>query len=192
MSVPYLTEEEIPKYCNIIDGVTAGDVAIATDLIDSYLGRSYAPQTFKDRVRISKRGRGKLSRPPIINVKSIKAIIETPFGASKMDVDIDNIELDPEMDGYFTFEGEFGLTSYIYRIIPKLLIVEYVSGFSEFPTRLKTACAMLASNIRQAMSFNGAKQLTSLDFQVMMTDDSFFTSDIKRLLKGFKYNVRSV
>ena len=48
MSVPYLTEEEIPKYCNIIDGVTVGDVAIATDLIDSYLGRSYAPQTFKD------------------------------------------------------------------------------------------------------------------------------------------------
>ena len=102
------------------------------------------------------------------------------------------INLDPEMDGYFTFDGQFGLTAYVYRVIPKLLIVEYDSGFKEFPTRLKTACAMLASNIRQAMSFNGAKQLTSLDFQVMMTDDSFFTSDIKRLLKGFEYNVRSV
>lgn len=192
MSTPYLTEEEIPKYCTIIDGVTAQDVAMATDLIDSYLGRSYAPQTFKDRITINKHGRGKLPRPPIIEIKSVRAIVRTPFGQSKMDVDIDSIDLDPEMDGYFTFDGQFGLTAYVYRVIPKLLIVEYDSGFKEFPTRLKTACAMLASNIRQAMSFNGAKQLTSLDFQVMMTDDSFFTSDIKRLLKGFEYNVRSV
>ena len=80
MSTPYLTEEEIPKYCTIIDGVTAQDVAMATDLIDSYLGRSYAPQTFKDRITINKHGRGKLPRPPIIEIKSVKAIVRTPFG----------------------------------------------------------------------------------------------------------------
>ena len=61
-----------------------------------------------------------------------------------------------------------------------------MSGFDTYPEKLKTACAMLACNVRQAMSFNGAKQLSTLDFQVLMTDDSFFTSDIKRLLKEFQ------
>ena len=65
-----------------------------------------------------------------------------------------------------------------------MLEIEYTTGFAEYPSRLKTAVAMLACNIREAKSFAGAKQMTSLDFQVLMTDDSFFTSDIKMLLKG--------
>ena len=66
----------------------------------------------------------------------------------------------------------------------------HVPEDGEYPDRLKQACGMLASNICQAKSFNGAKQLTSLDFQVLMTDDSFFTSDIKMLLKGLDSDVQ--
>ena len=185
----YITEEEIPKYCNVIDGVQLSDVVIATDLINGYLGRSYMPKKFTDRVKVNRNGRGRLLHAPIIEISSVKAIMSTPFGRSKTDLENTDIELDPENDGYFTFDGNFGMTSLIYPVIPKLLEVTYTSGFKEYPSRLKTACAMLASNVRQAQSFNGAKQLTSLDFQVMMTDDSFFTSDIKLLLKGLDHNV---
>ena len=188
----YLTEEEIPQYCNVIDGVQFSDVLIATDLINGYLGRSYAPKNFKDRVRLTKDGRGKLLHAPIIEIGDVVAVVKTPFGRSKMNLSKENLELDPENDGYFTFDGDFGYTSLIYPVIPQLLEVSYVSGFKEYPSRLKTACAMLASNVRQTQSFNGAKQLTSLDFQVLMSDDSFFTSDIKMLLKGLNYNVCSL
>ena len=74
---------------------------------------------------------------------------------------------------------------------PSKLEIKYKSGFEEYPKRLKTATAMLACNIRQAQSFAGAKQLTSLDFNIMMTDDSFFTSDIKMLLRGLNADVRA-
>lgn len=188
----YLTESELPRYCNVIEGVTMGDVAIATDLINGYLGRSFAPKQFTDRVKLSRNNRGKLSHAPVINIVSAKAITITPFGKSSNPVEADDIDLDPENDGYFTFIGSFGINNIVYQTKPSRLDITYVSGFEEYPTRLKSATGMLASNIRQAMSFNGAKQLTSLDFQVLMTDDSFFTSDIKMLLKGLDSDVRSI
>lgn len=188
----YLTEAEIPVYCGVIDGVTMDDVAIASDLINGYMGRSFAPREFTDRIKLTKKARGKLSHAPVINISKAQVVSRTPFGKSKMPVDVEDIDLDPENDGYFTYVGSGGINEMIFGRSPMSLEVTYRSGFEEYPTRLKSACAMLACNIRQAMSFNGAKQLTSLDFQVLMTDDSFFTSDIKLLLKGLGSDVRAI
>lgn len=187
----YLTEDEIPTYCNIIDGVTIEDVAIASSLIDGYLKRSFAPRDFKDRIKLSKSQRGKLSHAPVIKVNSVKLIERTPFGVTKTDTDLDSIELDPENDGYFTYIGNYGINNLIFNSTVSQVEISYSSGFEVYPERLKQACAMLASNVRQTQSFNGAKQMTSLDFQIQMTDDSFFTSDIKMLLKGLTFDVRS-
>ena len=181
----YLTPEEIPKYCGIIEGVTAGDVRTASTLINGYLGRSYEPKQFTDRVRMLHKHRGHLSHHPVIVVNKVVALGHCVFGNVEEKMPVDSIVLDPENDGYFTFVGSGGFNAMIYGLHPYLLEVTYVSGFEDYPENLKTACGMLACNIRQAMSFNGAKQLTSLDFQVLMTDDSFFTSDIKRLLREF-------
>lgn len=188
----YLTEQELPFYCSVIDGVTMEDVALATDLINGYLGRSFAPREFTDRVKLNGKSRGKLSHAPVINITKVQIVSRTPFGKSTMPVDVEDIDLDPENDGYFTYIGSGGINEMIYGRSPISVEVTYRSGFEEYPTRLKTACGMLACNIRQAMSFNGAKQLTSLDFQVLMTDDSFFTSDIKMLLKGLGSDVRAI
>lgn len=188
----YITEAELPTYCGIIDGVTMEDVAMATDLINGYLGRSFAPRNFTDRIKLNNKSRGKLSHSPIINITGAKIVSRTPFGKTSTDIDPKDIDLDPENDGYFTYIGSGGINEMIFGRQPMSLEVTYRSGFEEYPTRLKSACGMLASNIRQAMSFNGAKQLTSLDFQVLMTDDSFFTSDIKLLLKGLGSDVRSI
>lgn len=198
MSDGYLTEEEMHTLCDsVIDGVTLTDVQIATDLIDGYLGRSYVLHKYTDRVKINRQRRGRLNHAPVADVTKITAIYKTPFGRTKEtlaelteDTDPDEnpiedyIELDPERDGYFTFVGNLGLNEIIYGNCPNTFEIEYLSGYKEIPSRLKTATAMMACNIRQARSFAGAKQLTSLDFQIRMTDDSFFTSDIKRLLKG--------
>lgn len=188
----YLTEEEIPLYCNIIDGVTMEDVAIASSLIDGYLKRSYAPRDFKDKVNLSRSNRGKLSHAPIIKINDVCIIEKNPFGITKTSVDLNTIELDPENDGYFTYVGSYGINNLIFNSVPSQVEIGYSSGFEVYPERLKQACAMLASNVRQIQSYNGAKQMTSLDFQIQMTDDSFFTSDIKMLLKGLNYDIRSI
>ena len=182
----YILPEDIPKYCAIIDGVTPSDIRTASALIDGYLGRSFEPKEQTERVKMLRHHRGKLSKSPVLCIKKVVACGQCVFGTAKEELSSDTIELDPENDGYFTFVGHGGLNAVIYGIHPYLLEVTYVSGFDEFPEMLKTACGMLACNIRQAMSYSGAKQLSSLDFEVLMTDDSFFTSDIKRLLKEFK------
>ena len=191
MSDMYLTEEEIPVYCSTIDGVTSSDVAMATDLINSFLGRSFVPKEYVDRVKLSKTNRGKLSHSPIIEIESVTCISDTLFGRSTNALDVNDIELDTENDGYFTYIGSFDINMMLFHSRPSKLEIKYKSGFNEYPKRLKTATAMLACNIRQAQSFAGAKQLTSLDFNIMMTDDSFFTSDIKMLLRGLNADVRA-
>lgn len=188
----YLTAEELKPYQNIMDELSMDDVQMASSLIDGYLGRSFELTKFTDRVKLRK-DRGKLTHSPVVRVEKVIAVSRTMFGKTKSELSPDVIDLDPEMDGYFTFEDNSSdLTALIYKCTPEMLLVTYASGFEEYPKRLKDACGMLACNIRQAKSFAGAKQLTSLDFQVLMTDDSFFTSDIKMLLKGLEYDVRNV
>ena len=180
----YIQPEEIPKYCGIIEGVTPADIRTASTLIDGYLGRSYQRQQSTERVKLFRHDRGRLKKYPVISIDNVVARMSCIFGDAKDTLSCEAIELDPENDGYFSFVGNRGFSAIIYRQRPHILEITYTSGYNEFPERLKTACGMLACNIRQAMSYNGAKQLTSLDFEVMMTDDSFFTSDIKRLLQG--------
>ncbi len=186
----YLTEEELTRYMAIMDGVTIEDAQMASSLIDGYLGRSYAPTEYKDRVKLNKKRRGKLKHAPILEITKVETVQQSMFGRSRMEIPLDEIDLDPERDGYFTYIGSNGLNGLIYGGLPQSFEITYKSGFEEYPDRLKDACGFLACNIRQAQSFNGAKQLTSLDFQVLMTDDSFFTSDIKMLLKGLDSDVQ--
>ena len=188
----YITEEELIPYQNLMDGVNMDDVRMATSLIDGYLGRSYALKTFRDIVKINKNRRGKLKHAPVAEIQKAEIVYDTMFGRERMEANLIDIDLDPEMDGYFTYSGNYGIAPLVCGFRPISIEVTYTSGFKEYPQRLKDACGMLACNIRQTKSFSGAKQLTSLDFQVLMSDDSFFTSDIKMLLKGLDSDVCTV
>ena len=185
----YLTEDELEPYQKIMDELTMEDVQMASSLIDGYLGRSFELSKFTDRVQL-RRNRGRLSHAPVAEVEKVVSVGRSMFGKVKQELPTESIDLDPEMDGYFTLDDDGGLAGMIFGTVPDSLLVTYTSGFKEYPKRLKDACGMLACNIRQAKSFAGAKQLTSMDFQVLMTDDSFFTSDIKMLLRGLAYDVR--
>lgn len=185
----YLTEAEIVPFQNIMDDLSMADVELASSLIDGYLGRSFELSQFTDRIKL-KGNRGRLSHAPVSEVEKVVSVGRSMFGKVKQELPVDSIELDPEMDGYFTLDDDGGLAGMVFGTRPDVLMVTYTSGFKEYPKRLKDACGMLACNIRQAKSFAGAKQLTSMDFQVLMTDDSFFTSDIKILLRGLAYDVR--
>ena len=172
--------------CGIIEGVIPADIRTASTLIDGYLGRTFEPKEQTERVRMLRHHRGRLSHRPVLFVKKVLAMGRCVFGNTREEFGGEALELDPENDGYFTFVGRGGLNAVVYGMHPYVLEVTYTSGFNEYPEMLKTACGMLACNVRQVMSYSGAKQLTSLDFEVLMTDDSFFTSDIKRLLKEYK------
>lgn len=180
----YLSEQEIPKYCKTIQGVTLSDVAIATELINGYLTRDLAPHTVTSVVKLNDRRRGKLPHTPIIRISEVIGKRQSMFGGVKTQLSPDDIVLDTDGDGYFSYVGD-DITGIFYDMSPiKELTVTYSVGYLVFPERLKQATAALAQNIRQAQSFAGLKQLTSLDFTFSMTDDSFFTSDIRMLLRG--------
>lgn len=185
----YLTSDEISQYCNIIDGTNESDVEIASALIDGYLGRSYQPKEFADRVRLRKDYRGSLTHSPVIEIIRVESVTRTQFGQSVEPLKPEDILLDVENDGYFSYVGGFGFQNMFFGSSPDYINICYTSGFTVYPERLKQATAMLAQNIRQSQSFAGAKQLTSLDFQIQMTDDSFFTSDIRMMLKGLRADV---
>lgn len=179
----YLTLEEVPKYC-IIEEINETDITIASSLIDSYLGRSFAPKRFTDRILLGRRMRGKFKHHPVIVVEEVILHSTSIFGTQSQVGKIEDIVLDPENDGYFTYIGSNGFSQVVFGVRPNAMSVTYMSGYMEYPEALKVACGMLACNVHQAQSFQGATELTSMDFSVKMTDDSFFTSDIRRLLKG--------
>lgn len=179
----YLTLEEVPKYC-IIEDINETDITIASSLIDSYLGKSFVPKRFTDRISLNNKMRGRFKHYPVIVVEEVILHSPSMFGTTSQKGKIEDIVLDPENDGYFTYIGVNGFSQVIFGVKPSTMSVTYMSGYMEYPEALKVACGMLACNVHQAQSFQGATELTSMDFSVKMTDDSFFTSDIRRLLKG--------
>jgi len=182
--VAYLTEAEIEQYCRTIPGVTMTEVEIASGLIDSFVGKTFDVQTVTETVHLNRQRRGKLNSVPVVSIDKVVAKGHGMFGLTTEELSVNDIELDGEGDGRFTYYGSGGLNNLIYGGSFHSLTVTYKSGYAQYPKNLKLACAMLAQNVKQRSSFGGEKTIYSLDYRVEMSDDSFFTSDIKMLLKG--------
>lgn len=181
----YLSETEIEQYCHTIPGVTMTEVLIASELIDGFKGRTYELREVTEQVPLNKDRRGKLNHLPVFSIeKVIKKSRNNIFGVTEEELSPADIEIDTFGDGRFTYCGFGGLNTLVYGNAPSTLIITYNAGYAEYPERLKVACAMLAQNIKQKSSFGGEKSINSMDYRVEMTDDSFFTSDIKMLLRG--------
>jgi hypothetical protein len=130
--------------------------------------------------------RGKLKNTPIVSVDSAIAFRLTgEFGVIQETIQISDFWVDTEY-GYFTYVPSNSLNYAIYGNQPDTLEVTYTVGYETVPEKIKVACAMLAQNIKQKSSFAGEKEISSIDYRVAMTDDSFFTSDIRLLLSEYR------
>ena len=190
----YLTEEEIQTYCTAQPGVTVSDVVIASELIDGYCKTSFCVNTAKESVKINRNARGKLHHGRVIEIISVNEVFKTPLGATSSPGNISNIDLDLEMDGYFTYLAPLspfmslglGCCGCYNHKLNRILEVEYTYGFSEIPEDIKVVTAMLAQNIRQFSSFAGLKKLSTLDYTIEMGNSSFFTEDMRNILNKYK------
>lgn len=188
----YITEEEIPKYCTSQAGVEIGDIIIASQLIDGYIGKSFDVQEVSETVNVNAKHRGKLKHYPVVEIKSLTEVMITPLGVNRQEVDCDKLILDIEQDGYFYYIGvkspfafnPYGLCEYEPKT--QRLEVKYSYGYEVIPEQIKVVCGMLAQNIRQLQSFVGFKKLNTLDYTVEMANPSFFTQDMKLILDKFR------
>lgn len=190
----YLTEEEIQTYCTAQPGVTVSDVLIASELIDGYCKTSFCVNTAKESVKINRNARGKLHHGRVIEIISVNEVFKTLLGATSSPGNISDIDLDLEMDGYFTYLAPLspfmslglGCCGCYNHKLNRILEVEYTYGFSEIPEDIKVVTAMLAQNIRQFSSFAGLKKLSTLDYTIEMGNSSFFTEDMRNILNKYK------
>lgn len=187
----YLTEEEISVYCTNQAGVQVSDVIIASTLIDGFVGYSFTVNEKTEDIIVKTNHRGKLHYNPVIEVIKATEIVDTPISYTKQDIDIEDIDLDADMDGYFTLmtrPSPFANRCILggYHLRPRKLRIQYSYGYSEVPEDVKQVCAMLAQNIRQLSTFAGFKSLKTLDYTIEMGNPSFFTEDMRIILLKYK------
>jgi hypothetical protein len=189
----YLTDDEILKYCQVQAGVNVADVIIASELIDSYVGKSFSIKDASESVKVNAKRRGKLNHSPIISITEVKEVVVTPIGVTKQDVPASLLVMDIEDDGYFTYIAHISPfacpMSYCMRgtnEINRKLEVKYQYGYETIPEDIKMVTAMLAQNIRQLQTFAGITKLTTLDYTVAMSNPSFFTDDMRLILNKYR------
>ena len=182
----YLTEDEIPEYCGLFSGVTIDHVEAASVLIDAYKGISFEPHKHIEKVdlnykRSSQETRGKLEHFPRIEVISVMAKTQSPFGIERVELDTDCLEFDDDESYYFTFVMPRQL---MFRSVPKSLMVTYVSGYAVPPEPIKRACGILAGNIQQMGGVLRWKSRDDYDIKVTLGNEGIFSSEVKAILRG--------
>lgn len=177
----YLDENEIPLYCLMVSNVTDYEVSVAEAIVDSFINKDILAKTYVESHTLNRKRKGKLKNHIDIVITDIQGYARTPLGFSKHPYAITDVILDDY--GYFEF---IGMDTQMFGIPISKVDISYTSGFTEAPDDLKHATAMIAQNIAQAGNFSGSKQLSDLDVSVVMWDDSFVPSDIRRILKKYK------
>lgn len=182
----YLTEEEIPKYCSLSDNVTLELVEAASTLIDAYKGCSFGATERSERIEINRRRatgeqRGVLSHYPRIEITSIKAKINSPFGVNIITLPNSCIDFDSPDSPYFTFYMPRNL---MFHMVPRFLNVDYISGYKEIPEAVKRACGLIACNISQMGGVLRWKSRDDYDIKVTLGNEGVMSSEVKQILNG--------
>lgn len=181
----YLTEDELSLYTST--PITYMDACNATLLIDSYKGMSFFPVERSDRVKLTVRDgdygeeyRGRLKHKPRAEIKSVTASVRFPFSVEQVDCGIDSIVFDDDDSPYFSFIPKYN--PIFPTPVPKTIVVQYTSGYSEIPEELKRVTAQLAANLK--LSGGGLKWTSREDFdlKITLTKDGVFTNEIKRMI----------
>lgn len=184
----YLTEDEIPKYCGVVEGTSMEQVEAASVLIDAFKGASFMPKKHTETVTLDhKRNcvemRGKLQHFPVIEIDKISAKFHGAFGACKFDLPVSSIDFDGDDSIYFSF---YMPREVMFCNPPKKLLVTYTSGYEEIPEAVKRACGILACNIRQMGGVMRWKSRDDYDIKVTLGNEGVFTEEVKSILRGVK------
>lgn len=191
-STQYLTDEEIPDYCDLLP-VTKSQVVFASGIIDSFVGRVNGGSKFKafiatETVRPNRRGVVKLAHTPVISVNKVALQVPNAFRFTS-DVEVPADELYCDESGYIQIPdlNEMPVTPVnLYGRAPVALKITYSYGYAEIPEAVKLACAMIAMNISQQGGFANIESATNLDARYSLTDPSVFTDDIRRMLVSYR------
>lgn len=188
----YLTDEEIPDYCDLLP-VTKSQVVFASGIIDSFVGRVNGGSKFKaftatETVRPNRRGVVKLKHTPVISVDKVALQVPNAFHFTS-DVEVPADELYCDESGYIQVPDlhEMPVTPInLYGRAPVAFKITYSYGYAEIPEAVKLACAMIAMNISQQGGFANIESATNLDARYSLTDPSVFTDDIRRMLVSYR------
>ena len=175
-STQYLTDEEIPDYCDLLP-VTKSQVVFASGIIDSFVGRVNGGSKFKafiatETVRPNRRGVVKLAHTPVISVNKVALQVPNAFHFTS-DVEVPADELYCDESGYIQIPdlNEMPVTPVnLYGRAPVALKITYSYGYAEIPEAVKLACAMIAMNISQQGGFANIESATNLDSRYSLTE----------------------
>lgn len=186
----YLTEDEMIAYCESVP-VTVSQVRFASSMIDAYIGLIDGKSKFEihectEKVRFNRKGIGRVKRSPILGITKAVVSGSGHFGMSEFEIDHRLLEYD-EL-GYVYAPNVSGcLNSIISGVtLPKEVTIRYLYGYDEIPEQIKVACAMIAMNIAQSATFLNLDSMTTLDARFSLSDPSVITSEIRRLLAGYR------
>ena len=186
----YLTEDEMIDYCESVP-VTVSQVRFASSMIDAYIGLIDGKSKFKihecvETIKFNRKGIGRVKRSPIVGI--IEAVVRGNghFGATEFEIDSKLLSFD-EL-GYVYAPSVSGCFSSIVSgmTLPREVTVRYLYGYDEVPEPIKVACAMIAMNIAQSATFLNLDSMTTLDARFSLSDPSVITSEIRRLLSGYR------
>lgn len=180
----YLKPNEYEMYA---DGATEFDVMFASRVIDAYLGKEIKEQKTIEKITLSKHGTGRMEYSPVIDIISVSGVYKSKFGVMKEQLPIDSI--DYTNDGFFEFINSPSVNFAVFGLKPTKLVIEHTYGYKEVPEDIKVVCGIIARNRRRNESmggFSNAKQVSSLDFNVVLFDDSIISSNERMLLNKYK------
>ena len=191
----YLKEEEIPTYCNLVNGVTISQVEAASFLIDSFVGSTFKATKYQEKVNFSKTPtkrnymqdyRAKLKHLPRIEINSVETTVKTIFGQrDKLVFETECLEFDSPNSLYFSFFPPYKPFMLENPVI-KNLDVTYTAGYEEdnYPEALKRAVGMLACNLKQVGGTLKWQSRDDYDVKVTLSSEGVFTNEIKNLVKS--------
>ena len=186
----YLTEDEMIVYCEAVP-VTVSQVRFASSMIDAYIGLIDGKSKFEihectEKVRFNRKGIGRVKRSPILVLTKATVIGNGHFGLSEFEVDTHNFDYD-ELGYIYTTNLSNDINSIISGVTyPREVKFTYLYGYDEIPEPIKVACAMIAMNIAQSATFLNLDSMTTLDARFSLSDPSVITSEIRRLLSGYR------
>lgn len=191
--VGYLTEEEIVLYCDMLP-VTNMQVLFASGIIDAFVGKVNGGSKFisnqatEKNLKPQRRGMVKVKYSPIISIDDISLCVPNSFAyTATVPIDTNEVSFDP--DGYIYMPSCQGLPvtpNNLLGLSPIGINITYTYGYSEIPSAIKLACAMISMNIAQQGGFANIESATNLDVRYSLTDPSVFTDDVRRLLAEYR------
>lgn len=189
----YLTDDEIPEYCDLLP-VTHQQVIFASGIIDAFVGLRNGKSKFQlqeateKHLRPNRRGVINLKYSPVVSIEEISLCIPNSFAyTATVPICPEDVQFDESGYIYLPMHHRLPVTSNnLYGRSPVGINISYLYGYEEIPQNVKLACAMIAMNISQQGGFANIQSATNLDARYSLTDPSVFTDDIRRMLVAYR------